>query len=62
MWTPSRPTAASAGTQTRRRKLVLDNAAPSGLVNTRAPAGTAEMLAQVRHDQVCEVNDAATSA
>ena len=27
--------------QTRRRKLVLDNAAPSGLVNARTPAGTA---------------------
>jgi len=33
MWVPSRATATSAGTQTRRRKLVLDSAVPSGLVN-----------------------------
>src|ERR1700761_1701144 len=40
MWVPSRPTAASAGSQARRRKFVLDRAKPSGLVNARTPGGT----------------------
>ena len=63
MWTASRPTAASAGPPDLPPEVGVGQRCALG-AGERESTGRnpAETLAQVGHDQVCEVNHAAASA
>ena len=58
MWTPSRPTTASAGSQTRWRKFECESGVPVEVVKTSATdeGEPGQVLTQIGHDQVGEVH------